>query len=500
MGIFGLSVKQWGAVLTLAIFANVFIATEAKAALFGAPIMTNVDTQSQSTQIVIPIESLEPDSTFGNNVVYSLFSDLDSRSLNLTCTSGIESVVCTAPTNNLVSFLNPISNWGLGETHDLAILGKVSGNTEFRWPALFLKIDNFIPKTLEYTDSTSGAFLIGVDLDEVSVSARILNRTGVEIPGEITLLIEGEPVTSSYTDGARVVLIYSAELLQDGLNNLQIRSTSEYGELTRSFAIEKYTPQITDITLDLPTIFYPIRDGYQDTIDLNLGINTPSGRSIPGTGTVVITNSAKTKLATWTLKSSGSQTLTYTGLYKKKPVSGSLYITVSFAVNGGNKLTKSVKISASTKKLTDVSKSILLPAWSAIVSCGPFEYSCNHYAGTSTSSGVELYNESFDRNHESIFRLPVPTSAFKWRVTLNSFVSGSRSASYSLYSVTDDFSTDSGNYLGRTTTRTRWKGAVTSAYSTQINETGSYLKMISPSWGSIYFKSLTVTYVSKVLK
>lgn len=495
-----LFVRPMGAILALTLLANLLGLSEAKAATFGTPIMTNVDTLSQNTQVVLPIESLEVGSTFGNNVVYSIFSDSDSRSLSLNCTTGAESVICSAPTTSLVSYLNPIANWGLGETYDLSILGKVSGNTEYRWPALFTKIDSLVPKTLEYADSTSGAYLIGVDQDEISVSARILNRTGAELAGEITLLVEGEPVTSRYTDGARVVLTYSSELLQDGLNNVQIKSNSEFGELTRSFVIEKYSPQVTDITLETPAIFYPIRDGFEDTLGLNLGINTPSGRSIPGSGTLTITNSAKTKLATWQLNSSGSQTITFSGLYKNKPVSGILTITVTFTANGGNKVTKTLNVSASAKKLTDVSKTLSLPAWGALVSCGPFDYSCNHYSGTSNSSGVELYNESFDRNHESIFRLPVPTSAFKWKATLNSFVSGSRSASYLLYSVNDDFSTENGVFLGQTTTKTRWKGTVTTAYSTQITDSGAYLKMVSPSWGSIYFKSLSITYVYKVLK
>jgi hypothetical protein len=474
--------------------------TQAHAIEIGSDIQTDVDSLKTTTEIRVEAETLGEGSSLPTGGIYKLLYEPTNRTLALTCGFQNFEVTCLIATSALLNFLNPISNWSSGETLDLYLVASESGVETHYWPKSFLKTDSFVPKTLQYSDSTNGSYLINSDPEIVTVSARILNRTNLGLEGVVSLEINGEPVASEQTSGEEITISYSNELLEEGQNSLRLLATTEYGTLERLFVIEKYLPQITDVVIQAPTTFYPVRDGYQDTLQFDIDISTPNGREIPGSGYITIKTYSKTTLGTWRFTTSGLKTIVYSGLYKSKPVSGSLYVTVKYSVSGGNSITKTLKITASKKKLTNVSKSVSFPAWSLLVSCGPFDYSCNHYSGTSDRSGIELYNESFDRTHQSIFRLPVPTSAYKWKVSLNSFVSGSRSASYSLHSVDESFSGESSVYLGKTTTRTKWKGTVTSAYSTQISETGSYLRLTSPSWGSVYFKSMTVTYVTSVLK
>jgi hypothetical protein len=120
------------------------------------------------------------------------------------------------------------------------------------------------------------------------------------------------------------------------------------------------------------TTVYPKVDRFRDSATLTVSPKTAVAGTVPVKGTVVITNSKKSKVLSWTLTSSATRHLVWNGLSSHKLKTGTYTVTTTTTA-GGKKLVKAIKIAVSAKKLVRVTKKTTKTAHSVIPTFYPFD-------------------------------------------------------------------------------------------------------------------------------
>jgi hypothetical protein len=197
------------------------------------------------------------------------------------------------------------------------------------------------------------------------------------------------------------------------------------------------------ITTNSSTV-YPVKDSYLDSVSITYGLNTNTGKTVPGSGTIWVYKGSK-KITGWTftktnLNSAKKGSVSWNGRVSGKVKPGKYKVVVTFKSSEDGKTIKTTKnINVSDKKrVLKTKKGSWYYAYSAYVDCVADSLGGCYYYNT---TGIKLTAYGVI-GMQSTLPFPVnKANVYSWRV--NTYGWSTTPSSYIVYPCSSDVFIDS---------------------------------------------------------
>lgn len=465
----------------------------------GSPISVYIDTLSSEVQISIPANSIEDQEFLNLDAGLAISNLSETREQSLICAQGAKTLSCSLEMSGFEDLTSMTPDWSSEEQGLFKITGTSATGDEYVWPLVLYKVNNFIPNEIQVTDSVDSEYLVGIDSKKIAVTINVLNREGSLVDADINVTLDERTVISGPTSGGVLVFNISESLLTIGSNEFVVSVENEFGQLDRTYTLNKSLPEIKSITFDTPKTFYPAKDNYEDNLSFNVIVTSGSSKPFVGTGSMTLSTSSGKVLMKGSFVRPGTFAFTYKPPTSGYPV-GDLKLTATFQPKVGKKVTASTKVAASPKRMVESQGSLTVTAWQAKYDCGESYHPCERGSLSGTPSGIALYNDPFDLNHRSMFFVKLPAGAFKWKLSLLGIWTGLAAPSYQLNATDGSYSEGKG-FIGSTPGQIDWEGNWSSKnWISSVSDGGANWVFESYEPGYLYFQSVTIQYATRTLR
>jgi len=322
-----------------------------------------------------------------------------------------------------------------------------------------------------------------------SVAVAAKNSFGLLIACEIEVLLDGKLLSTLDTDGQTSLPISMAGL-QIGNHRVDIRATNDFGTFSDAVNFGIVTAKVNGLSLNVSSIFYPIRDGYADTLSIAPQFITNTQVPLPGKGSLSVLDATGKKLQSWNISDTKSAKYEFKGLKNGKPYLGKVKLILEFTPVGAKKIVSSKTVVASPKKLVKSTGSKTYKALSVMTACDiGFSYNPCHSMG----GDLELYSSG---NQDVMFvggSLPLPANATRWKLTFGKLFMGG-SALFTVEASDQDYDPGNWSFLGNLPKATGPYSTWTSSWSKQIDNSAANFTIGSRDYGIFTMGIITITY------
>jgi hypothetical protein len=229
-------------------------------------------------------------------------------------------------------------------------------------------------------------------LDSTSVTLRVRDETGIDLPFDGTLAVAGRTTPIGTDDGGAAKASVDISRLAVGTVALSASVTGPAGSALR-VSLGSLSLRITDLTgvtvgADVATV-YPAADGYRDRATVRVRTGSVNGAVVPVSGTIVISRKGKT-VATSTFSGTSNQVFGYawSGRTKSKITTGTFTVKATITGPEGAARTASTKIVVSKKKLK--ARTLTTTATASGLIRGTTAYDASQAGNCSTTSSKRV--------------------------------------------------------------------------------------------------------------
>ena len=259
-------------------------------------------------------------------------------------------------------------------------------------------------------------------LDSATITVVGKDALGNEIPVIGTVVLNKVSVSLTLTKNTATwnwakIPKGTREIVASGIGPVDDGSTKTN---KTTIAIGKSVATKATIATNTSTV-YPVKDSYLDSVSITFGLNTNTGKTVPGSGTISVYKGSK-KVTGWTftkvnLNSAKKGSVSWNGRVSGKVKPGKYKVVVTFKSSEDGKTIKTTKnINVSDKKrVLKTKKGPWYTASSSVNTCiGGYYSGCSYTGGTVNYLAYDWV--------ESEHSLPFPvskSSVHSWRLRID---------------------------------------------------------------------------------
>ena len=263
-------------------------------------------------------------------------------------------------------------------------------------------------------------------LDSATITVIGKDSLGNEIPVIGTVVLNKVPVSLTLTKNTATwnwakIPKGTREIVASGIGPMD----GSIKTAKTTIAIGKSVATKATIATNTSTV-YPVKDSYLDSVSITFGLNTNTGKTVPGSGTISVYKGSK-KVTGWTftkvnLNSAKKGSVSWNGRVSGKVKPGKYKVVVTFKSSEDGKTIKTTKnINVSDKKrVLKTKKGPWYTAYSSLTDCRGdaselSEFTCTYY----NDGSMDYFSYTW---MEAMHALPFPvnkSSVNSWRLLVN---------------------------------------------------------------------------------
>lgn len=420
----------------------------------------------------------------------------------VTCNPGLSgptSWTCTGVTSEIENHLDQVfggPNWGSTPQFSL----KVRDSNSNQLASQLVHITDLRSVTLSSLVVTAPTQMVlrGQSDQKIKFAAAAINLRGSSIASNFRFELDGKLLFASKSPVLSATKEVLVKTLTDGSHALRVVSQNSQGTVEDTVIFNIFTPKVTGIRLGSPSSYFPVLDGYQDSLAVTATVNVNTDQNVPGKGFIALQTTSGKVLKSFPITHSGDSRVIFRGKYLGKFQTGKLKMVASYTPLGGKTSTSAKFINASPKKLITTTSKFTVSAWTAMQSCGTSYDPCKRGGYNGSSNGIELYSDPIGADHESNFYVKLPSGTTKWKATFNGLHTGFIAPSFSVNTQYEDEEGDwvEDEFLGSMPSKADWAGSWTTSWAhlDPGNRMADFY-LSATDWGTLFFDSITFTCV-----